>query len=329
MTESTSLRMGGTALPQLYYNGEPLDMSPQCFGELRVSTDALDDRDELRQRMAADGYLFLPGYLDRPQVIEARLDLLRQLADNGTLDPGHPVSEGVLKQGVSINFSPELAANNPSLDRVLYSGLLIQFFEHFLGGEVAHFDYTWFRSKGPGTTTATNPHCDIVYMGRGTRNLYTAWVPFGDVPLHMGGLMVLENSHLNEKLRSTYGQRDVDAYCENDPEAAQTVQRVLSESREPTDEERSKISNTFGGHYSRYAIATRAELGGRWLTAAYRMGDLLVFCMNLMHSSSDNQTDRVRLSSDSRYQLASEPQDSRWMGPDPPKHGIRAKCGFR
>jgi len=53
-----------------------------------------------------------------------------------------------------------------------------------------------------------------------------------------------------------------------------------------------------------------------------------VFCMNLMHSSSDNQTDRVRLSSDSRYQLASEPQDTRWIGEDPPKHGIRAKEGM-
>ena len=315
-------------IPQLCYNGEPLDMSPQCFGELRVSTDALDNGDELRQRMAADGYLFVPGYLDRDQVIEARLDLLQQLADNGTLDPAYPVSEGILKPSVSINFSPELAANNPSLEKVLYSGLLMRFFEHFLGGEVAHFDHTWFRTKGPGTTTATNPHCDIVYMGRGTHDLYTAWVPYSDIPLEMGGLMVLENSHLSDELRDTYGRRDVDAYCENDPEAALTVERLRSEGREPTAEERAVISKTWGGHYSRYAIATREELGGRWLTAEYRMGDLLVFCMNLMHSSSDNQTDRVRLSSDSRYQLASEPQDTRWIGEDPPKHGIRAKEGM-
>ena len=58
------------------------------------------------------------------------------------------------------------------------------------------------------------------------------------------------------------------------------------------------------------------------------MGDLLVFCMDLLHASTDNQTDRVRLSSDSRYQLASEPQDGRWIGENPPKHGIRAKEGM-
>ena len=315
-------------IPQLCYNGEPLDMSPQCFGQLRVSTDALDDAEELRQRMAADGYLFVPGYLDLDQVIEARHDLLQRLAELGCLDPHHPVAEGILKPETSLNFSPDLAANNPSLERVLYSGPMMKFFEHFLGGEVAHFDYTWFRTKGPGTTTATNPHCDIVYMSRGTHNLYTAWVPFSDIPHGSSGLMVLENSHLNDEVRSTYGQFDVDAYCENDPEAAQVVERVRSENRELTGEERAAIARAWSGHYSKYAIAVREELGGRWLSAEYRMGDLLVFCMNLMHSSSDNQTDRVRLSSDSRYQLASEPQDGRWIGEDPPLHGIRAKEGM-
>ena len=317
-----------TILPQLYYKGEPLDMSSGCLGTLRVSTDVLDDRDELDRRMAADGYLFLPGYLDLGAVTAARRDLLQRLAEAGSLDLRYPVSEAILKPSVAISFSPELGADNPSLDRVLYSGRMIEFFGHFLGGEVAHFDYTWFRSKAPGSETATSPHCDIVYTGRGTHNLYTAWVPFSDIPFEMGGLMVLEDSHLNEELKATYGQRDVDAYCENDPEATQTVERVQAEGREPTAEERLTISSIWRGHYSNYAIATREELGGRWLTAEYRLGDLLVFCMNLMHASSDNQTDRVRLSSDSRYQLASEPRDRRWIGDNPPKHGIRAKEGM-
>ena len=38
-------------VPQLYYRGESLDMSPQCHGQLRESTDVLDDADELRRRM--------------------------------------------------------------------------------------------------------------------------------------------------------------------------------------------------------------------------------------------------------------------------------------
>ena len=177
-------------VPQLYYRGESLDMSPQCLGQLRESTDVLDDADELRRRMTADGYLLLHGYLDRDQVIEARLDLLQRLADEGALDSGHPVAEGVMKPSIEVNFSPEIAVDNPALDRVLYSGLMIDFFERFLGGEVAHFDYTWFRSKSADPAAVSDPHCDVLYMSRGeTRNRYTSWTPLGNVPYEMGGLM--------------------------------------------------------------------------------------------------------------------------------------------
>jgi hypothetical protein len=50
--------------------------------------------------------------------------------------------------------------------------------------------------------------------------------------------------------------------------------------------------------------------------------------MYIMHSSSDNHSNQYRLSSDTRYQLASEPQDERWIGDKPPAHGIRAKRGM-
>src|SRR5665213_1695042 len=92
----------------------------------------------------------------------------------------------------------------------------MQLFEKFLGGKVRHFDFTWLRCISHGLGTPS--HCDVVYMGRGTRKLYTAWVPLGDADFEMGGLMVLEGSHKNERLQKTYGQRDVDAYCENRPE---------------------------------------------------------------------------------------------------------------
>ena len=82
------------------------------------------------------------------------------------------------------------------------------------------------------------------------------------------------------------------------------------------------------GSYSTDASAARQELGGRWLTAEYRMGDLLVFGMYTMHASSDNNTNQIRLSSDSRYQLASAPADERWIGANPPANGIRAQKGM-
>jgi ectoine hydroxylase-related dioxygenase (phytanoyl-CoA dioxygenase family) len=63
-------------------------------------------------------------------------------------------------------------------------------------------------------------------------------------------------------------------------------------------------------------VVLEAE-AGRWLTAEYRMGDVLIFSIYTMHASTDNRSESaVRLSSDTRYQLASEPVDPRWVGAD-------------
>ena len=57
------------------------------------------------------------------------------------------------------------------------------------------------------------------------------------------------------------------------------------------------------------------------------MGDLLTFTLGTVHASLDNHSDRIRLSSDSRYQRASEPADERWIGPSPLGHSRAAKRG--
>lgn len=54
-------------------------------------------------------------------------------------------------------------------------------------------------SKGFGTA----PHCDIVYMGRGTQRLITNWIIYGDLTFDVGGLVVLEGSHKkSDKIRN-------------------------------------------------------------------------------------------------------------------------------
>ena len=288
------------------------------MGLLRTSCDALHDRAELDRRMDRDGYLFLPGLLDRQLVLTARRELLRRLAARRLLAPGRDPQEGVAAPAAAIDASATgdlaraLSRANEPLDQVLYAGPMLQFYEFFLGGPVRHFDFTWFRAKPPGGGQTTKPHCDIVFMGRGTKRLFTSWTPFGDTPFEMGGLMVLEHSHLQEGLKGTYGAGDVDSYCANAGEAELLVEQASPES---------------SGAYSSDAVAVQGEWGGRWLTAEYRMGDVLIFNMYLLHASSDNQTDRIRLSSDSRYQRADEPIDERWIGVDPPGHGIRAKRG--
>jgi ectoine hydroxylase-related dioxygenase (phytanoyl-CoA dioxygenase family) len=149
-------------------------------------------------------------------------------------------------------------------------------------------------------------------MNRGTSHLYTSWVPLGDIDFDLGGLMVLGRSHRLDELRESYLNKDVDVYCENDADAElyRTGQKWW-----------------WSGTLSDDPAELQRQLGLPWLTTEYRAGDLLVFTIHTLHCSLDNQTDRFRLSSDSRYQLASEPADERWIGVSPVGHGPGGRRG--
>lgn len=301
--------MLATQLPDLVSSGHALDSDPDRFGELRPSDDAVASPEELRRRMAEDGYLYLPGYLDRELVLEARGVICERLAAQGALAQGTPPTEAVARPGVEFKFRPDLARDNPALDRLLYDGRMIDFYVDFLGGDVRYFDFTWLRAVAPGTGTA--PHGDSVFMNRGTTNLYTAWVPLGDVSYNVGGLIVLERSHRLDEIKNGYGRKDVDSYCENEADA----------------ELYASNGNSWNGTLSDNPKELRDQLGGRWLSAEFRAGDLLTFTIYTLHASLDNRSDRIRLSSDSRYQLASEPIDERWVGDPPIGHGVAGKRG--
>lgn len=298
------------AIPEIYCCGYKLDSSEAALGLMESPCNAFDRPDSLQRHMAEDGYLLLRGCLDKDEVLAARRSILEQLAAAGQLDESAPLMSGRAKPDSQLWFQPELAQkNNPALQKLLYApdGNLMRFFSRFLGGEVRHFDFTWLRCLTKGA--ASPCHCDIVYMGRGTRKLYTAWVPLGNTDFEMGGLIVLENSHKNMRLQQTYGQRDVDSYCVNRPD------------------DKARTANGLNGWLSRDPNKLRHSLGGRWLTAEFNMGDLVVFCMNMVHGGAENRSDRLRISSDSRYQLASEPVDERWIGENPPGHSSAGKLG--
>ena len=309
-------RRGSGNIPELRYAGRLLDTGPGAFAELRRSDGTRAQSAELRVRLETDGYLFVPGLLRIDEVLAARDSVLQRLEAEGALDPAYPRLAAVAKPGVKMAFRAELATGNPEVEHLLYAGPMIAFFEDLLGGPVLHFDYTWLRAKSPGADTMTHPHCDIVYMSRGTPYLFTAWTPLGDVPYEHGGLLILEGSHRRADRLGEYWQMDVDTYCANRAEAP-----AIEAGRQTWEQAKQ------GGAFHKDAIALQAELGGRWLSAAFSAGDVVVFGMHTLHGSSDNQSNRIRLSTDSRYQLASEPADERWIGSNPIAHGAAGKRG--
>ena len=285
----------------LYSHDYEFDLSPAQFGFLRESNDIFQDGAALRERMRDDGYLFVRDALDRDVVLGARRELLEKLASVDEVDASGDVMEALATGRSSRGkvdghaFNRDFRAGT-AIRRLVHAGRIMEHFERFLGGPARAFDFIWLRAVRVGG--ATGCHYDVVYMGRGTKNLYTSWIPLGDVPYADGPLLILENSHRLEELRSTYGEVDVDS---------------------------DRPNPWGGGWFSRNPLEVQAKYGGRWLTASdggFRTGDLLIFSMYTMHCSAENRSpvNRIRLSSDTRYQLASEPADERWVGDDPLGH---------
>jgi ectoine hydroxylase-related dioxygenase (phytanoyl-CoA dioxygenase family) len=155
----------------------------------------------------------------------------------------------------------------------------LHFFEELLGGECLTFDTKWYRAVEK--EAFSGAHYDNVYMGRGTKQVYTVWTPLMEIPIEMGGLALCLGSQNFEKLKTTYGQSDYE-----------------------------KVSGWFSSDFGEIIN----KFGGQWATTHFQAGDIIIFGMFMMHGSLTNKTDRYRMSADIRYQLKSEPFDPRWHG---------------
>lgn len=300
--------MHTTALPDLFYQGERLD--PAHTDWMTDSSILLGDFPALRQRMDQDGYLFLPGLLGRQRVLNARLAITQRLSALGLLDPSHDPMDAVpsgKKGGFAGGPLAEMFDDSAPLRDVLYTGPMMEFFGEFLGGPVRHYDYTWIRQVKPGP--ATSIHCDVVYMGRGTHRLYTAWTPIGDTPLDLGGLLLLAGSQKFKGFEKGYWQSDVDSFCTNRPG------------------QRDAWARGQDGLLKGTACQLQSAIGGKWVTSDFAAGDVVIFSVYSVHGGTDNRSNRFRISTDTRYQLASEPIDERWIGEHPIAHGPAGKRG--
>lgn len=270
-------------------NGYRLDPSPARLGELRPVPDAQrHDRDALWQRLRRDGYLYLPGALDRDEVLAFRRYYFAALAGTGLVRTGTDPVTGLTGDG---------PVDRAALRHVLFGRIvpseryrwfctqpaIRDFYAWLLGGETHLHRRKIIRHTRPheiGIGTATQAHYDLVYLRDGTDRVLSSWIPLGDCPVGLGGLAYLERSH----------------------------HRVLAEEA--------------AGMLRRPAASITADLPAladeheaRWLIGDYAAGDMLVHSAHLIHAALDNvdEQGRMRLSTDIRYQRADQPIDWRWQ----------------
>ena len=263
------------------------------LGELRDCNALLNDRDALQARMAEDGYLLVRGLQPREAVLEARRAIFEYMRDHGDqLQPGTELMDGVINPDAAPTrlLGNREITHQPPVRAVLESRNIFDFFETCFGERPLTFDYKWLRQVG--RSGFTGAHYDNVYMGRGSKRLLTCWTPFGDIPIEQGTLCICAGSHNLDsfaRVRDTYGQMDVD---------------------------RDHVT----GWFTNDPLEITEKFGGQWQTTNFEAGDVLIITMHTMHGSTNNTTDRWRLSCDTRFQPASDPVDERWVGENPMAH---------
>lgn len=274
---------------KLMMGQDELELGGKYLSTLRDANDLMDDMDAIHRRMDEDGYLLIRGLQNTEKVKAARQVVLDNLKANDQLDLDQPADIGVAAPGKKGRFlgGAKQVTHTPEFLSVVESPEIMKFFEGFLDGPVLTYDYKWLRAVGPGDNTGA--HYDVVYMGRGTKSLYTVWTPLGEVSYDMGPLVILVGSHQFDAVKETYGKMDVD---------------------------RDHVT----GHFTNEPIDMVNQYGGQWQTSEFHPGDVIIMGIYTMHGSLNNLTNRYRISTDTRYQLETEPVDERWIGKDPIAH---------
>ncbi|WP_018856518.1 phytanoyl-CoA dioxygenase family protein [Rhizobium sp. 42MFCr.1] len=283
----------------LVANGKVLSTAANRLGELKP-TDPSIGVEAIRRLYHENGYVWLKRFLD-PQVANAfRGWVFSHLARGGLVAPGTDPMLG-LSAGTGLDKGQVDRILMSLVRSVAFEGFcaqprLAQFMDEFLSGISYLHKRKIMRFTQPGTTTATPAHYDLVYLRGGTNRLVTAWIPIGDTPVDMGGLVYLEGSHaIGVRMEEEFSRKSLDLSAE---------EKISAFNRNMTE----------GGWVSKDLPDMAERFDTRWLVADYEAGDVVLHSPYMIHASTTNQSasNRIRLSTDIRYQNVDDEIDARW-----------------
>ena len=242
--------------------------------ELRVSNDAMNNPEELRLRIAEEGYLFFKKLQDPGKLWALREEMLTTIQAGGWLVAGTEPMDGIA------DISTQCTEGDSAYAAVYHEVYKLEAFhrsghwpevigmvEKIIGKPVLPHPQKIARLWFPKYTAHTTPiHQDFVHF-QGNFETYTCWAPVGDCPIELGGLAVLPGSHKSNKVLEHHFSLGAGGLCVN------------------TD-----------------------DLEGDWHSTNYEIGDTLIFPALTIHKALPNLTeDRLRVSLDNRYQAVDAP----------------------
>jgi hypothetical protein len=270
-------------------NGYVLDENSARYGSLEpVPNEDRDSRDVLWNRLRRDGYLYLSQHLDPQIVTSFRGYYFSKLEPTGILRPGTTAQDGIggqeeIDRGRMRDILFTDIVPGPVYEALTSHPLIKGWFAWFFGDEVHLHKRKIIRHIRPGEAgigTATQAHYDLVYLREGSDRVLSMWIPLGDCSVEMGGLTYLEGSHI-------WAMED-----ERQPGVMRPAAWMTADLP---------------------ALAEKHD--ARWLFADYKAGDVMVHSSYMVHAGTDNvdPRDRIRLSTDIRYQSINDKIDGRWQ----------------
>lgn len=279
---------------ELYSNGYRLEAIQLGCLEASDPSEALE---VLQRRYQEQGYLWLRGFLPREDVLGYRRLFFTAFKALGM------IKGDALEAVYGGQETPDLVSKilmeqvrSATYESFCLQPKLVHFLDAFLHGPSYLHKRKIIRYTKPGDPNATGAHYDLVYLRAGTDRFCTVWIPIGDCPVEMGGLVYLEGSHAKgQDMEAKYNRKNTDLSPQ---------ERISAYNKHMSQE--GWISKDLPG------LADRFQ--SRWLIADYQAGDILLHSPYMIHAATINNDPlgRLRLSTDIRYQNVRDEIDARW-----------------
>ena len=275
---------------------------PNTLIEMMDETSISED---ISKKLQTDGYLFLRNVYDPTEVIEARNKVLNHLYEVGEVQD--PYQDAIFSgSSKRRNLYPNThklgefwknVSEVKELRSIINGSEINRVMTKIFDAEVTHFSFAWLRAVVQGK--ASPVHIDHQYMNRGTDQLLTCWTTLGKIAKNEGALYVLKRSHTWSDIKNKFLGHDIDAFP-NIP-----------------------------GHIQEHPLDLAVRKKTVFLSNIFNPGDCIIFGMFAVHGSFDNnnQSGKIRLSCDTRFQPKNESMDPRFIGLNPEAHkGLGYGC---
>lgn len=273
--------------PYFFSNGMPIPFTSQYF-ERMTPGDSTDMGSMIRQ-LRRDGFLYLPGFLDKKDVLDVREEYFK-LFDPFVLKPGTSARQGLFSG--KFQFSPyrhglpghpaSLFVMSEVFDRFTRTEKLHDLCKGLMEEKVSLLQRRPLRHFYNNTGIASCAHADFTYLNQGTQKILSIWIPLGDVPLEAGGIVYLKDTN----------DTDRDA-----------LRQQLNRYKRPEKDERPITAD----------LKALADTTGKpWMYADYKAGDIVIHTPFVIHATLDCNHEMMRLSTDIRYASVKEDHDPRW-----------------